>query len=126
MGFTLEDGPFKSRSFLGQSRTATSGYDKREDSGLPLGMGGFQLSIEGPETMYQDMRRTGLAATWKIKATGLIPNKQYMLRIRFVAGSTRVTFIDYEAGLGGFLTGGYDYRFRARSTTRVFEIRKGA
>ena len=126
IGLQLEDGPFKSKSFLGQSRTATSGYDRREDSGLPLGMGGFQLSIEGPETMYQDMRRTGQAATWRIKASGLIAHKQYMLRINYLTGAPRVTFIDQAAGIGGFLTGSFHYRFRATAATRVFEIRKGA
>jgi hypothetical protein len=121
----LELGAFTSKVFLGQSRSATAGYDLREDSGLPLGMGGMQLAILAAETMYQDLRRTGQPAVWQVRADGLIPNKIYTLRLDFEGEAKRLIFRDLQTGFRGFITRSGTYQFRASSTSRTFEFMRG-
>lgn len=122
LGLKLEDGPYTAQAYVGLSRTATSVFDSREDSGLPPSLGGMQLSIEGTESLYQDMRRTGTPTTFKVKAQGLIPGKLYRLRMEFLNGTTPYTFTDPTIGAGGIIRQNWRYTFRAFSSSRVFEI----
>lgn len=122
LGLTLEDGPYRARAFVGTSRTASAGYDAREDSGLPPSLGGMQVSIESAEPMFQDMRRTGVATTYRVKVAGLIPGRLYRLQQTYLAGLTPYTFVDPAIGAGGTIRQNWRYTFRATGPTRNFEI----
>lgn len=122
LGLRLEDGPYTSRAFVGLSRTATSGFDPREDSGLPQSLGGLQLEVLGAESLYQDMRRSGSPTTFKVRAHGLIPGRLYRLQMTFINGQTPFTFTDPSIGAGGAIRQNWRYTFRANGPTRTFEI----
>lgn len=122
IGLRLEDGDYRSHAFVGLSRTATSGFDPREDSGLPPSPGGMQLWIENVGPMFQDVRRTGPATTFRIHAAGLIPGRIYRLRMEFLKGSEPFTFSDPTIGAGGRIRQTWRYTFRATAPTRSFEI----
>jgi hypothetical protein len=118
----LVDGPYSSTAYVGQSRTATAGFDPREDSGLPPSLGGFQLTIHADETMFRDIRRIGQATTYELQATGLRPGRLYSLYVTYLGGPGQFTFTDLAIGAGGRIRGDWHYRFRANAPTRRFQV----
>ncbi len=70
---------------LGQSSTATSSFDPREDSGLPPGTFGLQAAIVG-NAAYRDIRAIGATQTFNVRFDGLQPAKIYELRTDVVQG----------------------------------------
>lgn len=120
----LVDGDRYSTTYVGQSKTATLGYDRREDSGLPLGVGGLQISVQNTEPMFQDMRRSLEATVFKVVASGLQKGKLYSLQMKFMNGQPNFTFTDPEIGAGGRISREWTYTFRASGKTRMFEIIK--
>ncbi len=119
----LEDGPHVAHAYLGQSATATAAFDAREDSGLPPSFGGMQIQVEGAGPLYQDMRRSGQEAVFRIRATGLIPGKLYRLRQTTLDGRQDYQLLDLENGAGGTIRQDWSYGFRPRSSEYRFEIR---
>jgi len=119
----LEDGPYLTNAFVGQSLTATPGFDPKEDSGAPPSFGGMQLSIENVEPLYQDIRRSGAESVYRVRAVGLVPGRLYRLRQTALKGRLEYQFRDLENGASGTIRQDWNYGFRARSSQHRFEIR---
>lgn len=123
LGLELFDGPHRARSYLGQTPTATAGFDRKEDSGLPPSLGGMQVYSENGDRMYVDMRATGREEVWQVRLTGLTVGKQYRLKLTHLLGRRDYSFFDPDNGIYGIIRQDWAYYFRARRANPVFTIR---
>lgn len=125
---TISLGGHRSEAFLGQSRSATMGFDAREDSSLPPSMGGLQLALVNSEPRYRDARPLFARTTYRMKAVGLVPGKTYTVRMEYAAGSLKMyEFRDAGRAFRTLVRGPapFTYTFRATGTERAFEVKVG-
>lgn len=74
---------------IGQSATATRAFDRREDSGLPTGLGGFQIWLDGPEALFRDVRNIAQPETFVLRMDGLEVGRSYTLQLERLFGPQR-------------------------------------
>lgn len=74
---------------VGQSASATVGFDPREDWELPPAAFGLQGKVEG-SSLFRDIRSSGQAATFTVRFDRMKPMASYSLEIRPMAGSVHV------------------------------------
>ena len=111
------------QSFIGQSTTATRGFDSREDSGLPPGFAGLQVWSQSGEALYRDTRKLGQAETYRMRIEGLRVGNMYSLILSNVSGSqTYLDLYDPVRGLRRRVPTNYVYTFQATGTTRSIEL----
>ncbi len=125
MGVNLIDGRFKVGAQIGQSSTATAGFDPREDAELPPGLtGGRQVAATDIGWMYRDVRRLGLPEVFTLQFTGLKPGKTYTLGFEKVRNSPGVFGVYRASGpIIGYFAVGDQVPFTATSTTMTLKIR---
>jgi hypothetical protein len=120
----LIDGPLSSDIIFGQTRSATRGYDRREDSGLPQGIGGLQMYVQGPERMYRDIRHLGQPDNYVLEMEGLQAGKTYRVEMTIMRGRVnRFTVYDPIAGIRRLVRPNYTYTFRAKGPTHRVDVR---
>ena len=88
LGLTLRYGRtnLKASAIVGQSATATRVFDPREDSGMPPGIGGFQLIVEDYEPLYRDVRPIG-GEVYTLHLQGLTPGRTYQIDFKSLLGT---------------------------------------
>ncbi|GIK33032.1 MAG: hypothetical protein HND43_06450 [Armatimonadetes bacterium] len=114
--------------FVGQSRTATLGFDRAEDSGLPPPLsGGLQAaSITRAEALFRDVRRSGATAWHEIRLSGLRPGQRYTVRAEVAQGSLRqFVFRDPEAFFHRTVRPAFEYSFTATLPDRTLWVGVG-
>jgi hypothetical protein len=106
-------------ALVGQSKTATNGFDPKEDSGIPRGIGGLQAVIEGAQDMYQDMRPAGVSGWYTVRLEGLKPGVKYTLGFHLDAGKLPYFGLQTQAG-GRYqtMTASDHYTFTATASTQ--------
>lgn len=106
---------------IGQSATASRSYSQ-EDLLLPVGPGGFQMTVENQKPgLYRDLRDRRYRDRFEIKITNLKPGMTYTLRNNALAGSqslalSGIQFSRYWLGSGGTAS------FVATNTTMTFWV----
>lgn len=75
------------KAVIGQSSTATRGFDAKEDSGMPPGLGGFQVIVEDYEQLYKDVRGLQAGETYTLRVQGMKANTNYRLDFTKVFGN---------------------------------------
>lgn len=86
MKFQIERNGFRSHVVIGQSASATSNFDRKEDAELPPGSFGLQATVE-ENRLYRDMRRSYDTSTYTIRFDGLQPNATYRLACSYLQGA---------------------------------------
>ncbi len=123
MRVAVADGPRQTWVQIGQSFSASYGFDPAEDSGLPPSFGGMQLTVLGPERMFRDVRFYRRPTVYRMRLEGLRPGRTYTLRTSFERGGLRLYSLrDVARTLPTWHVGPAAYTFRATSTERAFEV----
>lgn len=124
MAAVLTDNTRGSYVDLGQSDTATDGFDPAEDSYLPVGVGGLQAWVEGSLPMFRDMRKSGSTEVYTMHADGMKVGRIYEIRFELEAGALNSFYLfDQVQHYRTQLQPGHYYRFRATSNSQVFSIK---
>lgn len=116
-----------SLAIIGESPTATVGFDPKEDSGLPPTMGGLQVVLQGTQPLYRDMRPLGMAwQTYKVHVEGLTAGLAYTLKLTMTQGKIPYCTL-YDAGINYTRpawpsSAPVSYVFTAKADTRDFSI----
>lgn len=111
--------------YIGQSHSATSGYDRAEDSLLPPSIGGMQARLGA--NLYRDIRRQREAANYSMRIDNLKPGKKYRIRIAKAHGQMpSVTLTDAKAKFKRTYSSSSVYSFTADSTLRIISFYVGA
>ena len=107
-------------SIIGESPTATDGFDNKFDSPLPPSMGALQISSLSTDRLYRDIRVQNLTfENYKMHVEGLIPGLQYTLRLTMLQGAVPYLYIDDPAiGYRRPAWAPATYTFVAKDTTR--------
>jgi hypothetical protein len=124
LGVKIQHDRFSSQAILGQSRSATRGFDPAEDSGLPPGIGGLQVVLENLESLYRDIRALGSAESYRVRLEGLQRGKEYKVTFPMISG--RLDRFSLYDGAGRFIRSmspGGVYTFVATGTTQGLEMR---
>lgn len=113
-----------SKAIIGESPVATDKFDPKLDSGLPPGMGGLQIAINGTERMYRDIRKQGLLEeSFKLHMEGLVPGQKYSLKLSMLKGAIPYcTISDPDASYRKPSWPPSTYIFTAKNSTRDITI----
>lgn len=112
----------KARAVIGQSPTATRSFDAKEDSGMPPGIGGFQVIAENYEALYRDIRPVG-QETYVIHLQGLVKGKAHKLAFTMLKGTTGTfTLKDGTGKVIGTSRPGFAYNFVPKSADEWIQI----
>lgn len=116
-----------SHAIVGESPTATAGFDPKEDSGLPPTMGGLQIVLGGTQPLYRDTRPLGSTwQTYKLHLEGLTAGSPYTLRLTMMQG--KIPYCTLHDAATGYnrpawpSTAPANYSFVAQSGTRDLTI----
>jgi hypothetical protein len=110
-------------AFIGQSGSATRGFDSRYDSGMPPGMGGLQVWTESPEALFRDTRHISQPETYRVRLDGLVAGKNYSLKLDLISGrQTYVTLFDRTYNISRRMRTTDSHPFTARSSSHIVEI----
>lgn len=104
---------------IGLSRTATSGWDKVEDSELPPTLGGLQVSMANSRRYVREVRRIGQTQIYNVTLENLRIGSEYELALAGTASRAIRVFIGAKGGPR--LNLGQTYKFVA--TTKAKRIR---
>jgi hypothetical protein len=108
---------------VGQSATATRSFDPREDSGMPPGIGGFQLIVEDYEQMYRDIRPMGGGEAFTLKLQGLTPGRVYAIDFTRQFGTVPSLSLREPGGRNlGTILPGHTFNYYARSATGYIQL----
>jgi hypothetical protein len=124
LGLTLRYGrtSLKASATVGQSATATRAYDPREDSGMPPGIGGFQLIVEDYEPMYRDIRPIG-GEVYTLHLQGLTPGRTYMLDFKTLLGTVPpLSLRDSNGRSLGTIRPGSSFSYYARTRDAYIQL----
>lgn len=121
---TLSDGRTTAKSYIAQTTTATRGFDRREDSALPPGIGGLQLWSENGDLLYRDVRNLSQPETYRVRLDGLRRGFNHTVTFSRERGTIpQVTVYDPARRTRRQVnTQGGSYTFTAWSTSEVLEI----
>jgi hypothetical protein len=125
MGITLIDDDFQVAAQIGQSRTATSGFDPKEDSGLPPPpSGGRQVSVVDSGRMYRDVRTLGSQQVFTVRFDGLRAGKSYWIKFDKIKNSPGLFAVYRDNGsIVGYFQSGQSVPFRPTSASTTFKIK---
>jgi hypothetical protein len=121
----VNDGSSRAEAILGQTRTATPGFDTREDSLLPQGIGGLQVRILNDGELYRDIRRLNRRETYRLRIEGLVPGRQYTIGFALNHGHlSHFTLTDLTRGTVGSYVPSQPvgYSFRAVGTSHRIDV----
>ncbi|MBC8063813.1 MAG: hypothetical protein H7Y17_03220, partial [Chlorobia bacterium] len=113
----------KAAAILGQSTTATRSFDPREDSGMPPGIGGFQVIVEDYEAMYRDVRPLGGGEVFTLHLQGLTPNKVHRLDFKSLFGKVpSLSLRDSKGKSLGTIKPGTAFQYLAKSRNEYIQV----
>lgn len=117
----------KSDCYVQMSRTATTGFDPKEDSTLPPSVsGGFQASLVGASPLYRDTRPTSASQSYGLRLDGLVKGQTYTIVMTQTLGlQPRATLVDSVNHVKLPLKNSTRYSFRATATSQTFTISVG-
>lgn len=114
---------YRADSFIGASSTGSSGFDPREDSGIPPGIGGLQIWSQGVEALYRDTRNIAKNETFKMRLDGLQRGYTYTLKLVRVKGQKGyLSLYDADRKLRFNIPANGQYVFTASSGSKVIEL----
>ncbi|MBL8047118.1 MAG: hypothetical protein JNJ45_00400 [Chthonomonas sp.] len=105
---------------LGLSATATSGWDKREDSALPPSLGGLQVSLGNSLRYVREVRRRGQLQVFNVTFENLRVGQSYTLNL--AQPTTKPIRVFIGARGGPRLDLGQTYTFTAKKTTERVRV----
>jgi len=112
----------KARAIIGQSNTATRSFDPKEDSGMPPGIGGFQVIVENYEALYRDIRPVG-TETYLLHLQGLTKGKTTTLGFSMLKGTVGTfTLKDSKGKSLGTMRPGFAYTFFPKSSDEYYQV----
>lgn len=121
--FVVTGGGRSSDSFLGATRTATRGFDPKQDSGSPPPMGALQAVFETSQRLHQDIRTYGAAETHRLRLEGMTPGGYHTLKLFLSHGS--IPHLRVKDDVTGFvrnLRPGASFSFRPSKTVQTFTV----
>jgi hypothetical protein len=125
LGVTLIDGVFKVGAQIGQSSTATSFFDPREDAEMPPSIsGGRQVVVVDSGTLYRDVRKLGVQQTYSVNFTGLKAGRTYAVKFDKLRNSPGLFALYRPNGsIIGHFQPGQQVMFTASSPTTTLKIK---
>lgn len=122
MALSLKDTKNTAKVIIGQSQTATRGFDPREDSGMPPTMGGLQLTVQGTESFYRDIRAYG-TETYQVRIDGLRAGTTYRLDSKMELGRAgMMTISDANNRPIKTIPAGSSFVFLATGASQTYKI----
>lgn len=113
----------KAVAYFGQSATATPLLDNREDAPMAPRTGGLQLTIDGTNPLYRDMRRLNAPSMYRLRFEGLTKGKSYQVQFDAATGQVPPFILfDRSTGRMWFLRASQMHNFVATSSTQLFEV----
>lgn len=117
------DRKLSARAIIGQSSSASRGYDPKEDSGMPPGIGGFQVIVEGTEAMYRDIRPLGAQEVYSLHLQGLTKGKLHRLNFTTLKGSVKTFSLRDGSGKNlGTIRPGFTYNFVPKQSDQWIQV----
>ncbi len=110
---------------IGQSATATRSFDPKEDSGMPPGIGGFQVIVEDYEQLYKDIRGMQAGETYTLRLQGLSPNKLHRFEFTKLLGNIPSLKLIDPKGKSWIVKPGFVYNHLAKNPVEYIKIVAG-
>ena len=127
MGLTLTDGSFRVGAQIGESTTASRGFDAREDAELPPAFsGGRQVVVTDIGSMYRDVRALGVPEVYTVQIQGLMSGKRYALTFDRIRNNPGVfALLRSNGSMIGYFAVGMQIDFTATEPTITLKVRVG-
>ncbi len=116
----------RSQAVIGQSSTATSGFDAREDSPIAPPFAGPLIQVLNDTRLYRDVRRYGRTERYTLGLSGLTPGRSYRVDLeRMKGGVSTVTYTHPITGLERSVSLPASIGFKAQGTEARIAVRAG-
>lgn len=122
LGIELKSSNQSAKAIIGQSTTASKAFDPKEDSGMPPGIGGFQVIVEDFEPMYKDIRALRAGEIYTIRLQGMTPNKLYKLDFSKLLGNVPNLTLRDPKGNNWMIRPGFAHNLLAKSSVEYIRI----
>lgn len=112
--------------YVGLSRTATRGYDPKEDSEIPPSFGGFQATVLGDRNYYCEFRPVTSVEPFTFRLDGLRAGVNYTIALSVEQGyAPRMYLKDETTHLYYTWRHGSQLRFTASRSSQLFTLSVG-
>ncbi|MBI1332484.1 MAG: hypothetical protein GC165_06360 [Armatimonadetes bacterium] len=109
---------------IGQSPSATTGFDAKLDSNLPPSIGGLQVAVQNGDLRFQDVKPRNTVVTSRVVASGLVPGQKYTINLTTKVGrATQLQLKDLQTGQMRYYAASFgSFVFTATKSTMSFDV----